>query len=202
MKIVCLGDSLTFGYEVPRKDNWVSLAGAAGEDEFINRGVNGDSTGGMLARFHPEVLELAPAAVIIMGGCNDIMTSGTDKGARANLAALAHQAAGRAILPIVAAPPPFDVAHVREDWVRLTDFHRALHCLVAYVDWLRMFASVFNITLIDFYRLFLPEPSRGLDPDLYIDGLHPSPQGHKLMAAEVLRVLAARAPDANHNSQL
>ena len=29
MKIVCLGDSLTYGYGVSRKDCWVSLAAEA-----------------------------------------------------------------------------------------------------------------------------------------------------------------------------
>ena len=29
MKLVCLGDSLTYGYGVPRKDCWVSLAAAS-----------------------------------------------------------------------------------------------------------------------------------------------------------------------------
>lgn len=51
MKIVCLGDSLTYGYGVPRKDGWVSLAAQATGHTLVNKGVSGDTTGGMLARF-------------------------------------------------------------------------------------------------------------------------------------------------------
>ncbi len=191
MKIVCLGDSLTYGYEVPRGDNWVSLAGAASGHEFVNRGLNGDTTGGFLARFYAEVLVAAPAAVIIMGGCNDIMTSGTDLGARANLSAMVHQAAGRAIRPILAIPPPMDGPNVRKDWAQLADFDQVQRTLADFVGWLRSFAGIFGILTIDFYRLFQPDPGRTLDSGLYIDGLHPNRTGHRMMADEVLRVLAA-----------
>ena len=43
MKIVCLGDSLTYGYGVPRKDGWVSLAARATGHTLVNRGVSGDT---------------------------------------------------------------------------------------------------------------------------------------------------------------
>ena len=41
MKIVCLGDSLTYGYGVPQKDGWVSLAAQATGHTLVNRGVSG-----------------------------------------------------------------------------------------------------------------------------------------------------------------
>ena len=43
MKIVCLGDSLTYGYGVPRKDGWVSLAAQATGHTLVNKGVSGDT---------------------------------------------------------------------------------------------------------------------------------------------------------------
>ena len=67
MKIVCLGDSLTYGYGVPRKDGWVSLAAQATGHTLVNRGVSGDTTGGMLARFARDVLAQRPRRVLLMG---------------------------------------------------------------------------------------------------------------------------------------
>jgi lysophospholipase L1-like esterase len=42
------------------------------EVRFINRGVNGDLTSGMLVRFRKDVIQLNPQYVIILGGANDI----------------------------------------------------------------------------------------------------------------------------------
>lgn len=67
MKIVCLGDSLTYGYGVPRRDCWVSLAAEATGHTLVNRGINGDTTGGMLARFGRDVLSEQPDRVLLMG---------------------------------------------------------------------------------------------------------------------------------------
>jgi lysophospholipase L1-like esterase len=40
--------------------------------QFINRGVNGDLTRGMLGRFRKDVLQIQPHYVIILGGTNDL----------------------------------------------------------------------------------------------------------------------------------
>ena len=92
MKVVCLGDSLTYGYGVPRKDCWASLTAARTGHTLVNRGVNGDTTGGMLARFGRDVLEERPQRVLLMGGANDIIYGGSDAPARLNLMAMVRQA--------------------------------------------------------------------------------------------------------------
>ncbi|MCD8140286.1 MAG: hypothetical protein LUE17_11010 [Planctomycetaceae bacterium] len=48
MKILCLGDSLTFGTGVTRSNAWTTLVHKQTGYEVVNRGVPGDTTGGML----------------------------------------------------------------------------------------------------------------------------------------------------------
>ena len=106
MKIVCLGDSLTYGYGVPRRDCWVSLAAEATGHTLVNRGINGDTTGGMLARFGRDVLSEQPDRVLLMGGANDIIFGGSDAPARLNLTAMANQAVANRIRPMIGLPTP------------------------------------------------------------------------------------------------
>ena len=56
LKFVLLGDSLTYGFAVPQEKKWSGLLQQRRIDvDFINKGICGDTTGGMLARFADEV---------------------------------------------------------------------------------------------------------------------------------------------------
>ena len=52
-KLICLGDSLTFGLRVPQSQTWPRLVQETGV-EVIHLGICGDTTGGMLAAPHPK----------------------------------------------------------------------------------------------------------------------------------------------------
>ena len=72
MIIACLGDSLTYGYGIPRPKVWTTLLARRTGIDVRNCGINGDTTGGMLARFHQHVVQAGADAVLIMGGFNDL----------------------------------------------------------------------------------------------------------------------------------
>lgn len=182
MKLVCLGDSLTYGYGVPRKDCWVSLTAVRTGRGLLNRGLNGDTTGGMLARFGRDVLEQAPCRVLLMGGANDIILSHTDAQARANLAALVFQALDRRIKPLLGFYPPLRPEEVGPPWSELGDFFALEQVFADYRMWLLDFAQSLKIETVDF--------SQGFDrPGLLLDGLHPNREGHRLMADALCKVL-------------
>ena len=75
--IVCLGDSTTYGYMISRKKVWPSIlnnkfAEEGKEINIINKGINGDTTSGMIARFERDCLNENADLLILMGGVNDI----------------------------------------------------------------------------------------------------------------------------------
>ena len=150
MKLVCLGDSLTYGYGVPRKDCWVSLAAASTGHTLVNRGISGDTTGGMLARFDRDVLREKPDRVLLMGGANDIIFGGSDTPARRNLAAMVHQAVYAGIRPMIGLPPPVYAADIPEDWLAFVDYGALLPVFAAYRDWLVRFARTYEVRAVDF----------------------------------------------------
>lgn len=72
MRLLCLGDSLTYGYDVSHEKGWVSLSAAALRWEADNHGMCGDTTWGMLTRLRQLTLS-GYDAFFLMGGSNDIL---------------------------------------------------------------------------------------------------------------------------------
>lgn len=62
--VVFLGDSITQG--------WKSLSKDFPKMKVANRGISGDTTRGVLFRLPEDVLDLAPAAIVLLVGTNDI----------------------------------------------------------------------------------------------------------------------------------
>ena len=57
MKLIRIGDSLTFGYGVHLSQRWTRLCAQETGWELVNEGINGDTTGGMLARMQGDLLQ-------------------------------------------------------------------------------------------------------------------------------------------------
>lgn len=72
MSIVCLGDSLTYGYEVPTSQSWVSQLATLSHWDLINKGIPGETTLDMKRRLNSDVFHLNPSKIIFMGGTNDL----------------------------------------------------------------------------------------------------------------------------------
>ena len=63
--VVFLGDSITQGWGD-------DFSGAFPNLKAANRGISGDTTRGMLVRLKEDVLDLSPAAVVLLMGTNDL----------------------------------------------------------------------------------------------------------------------------------
>ena len=110
MKIICLGDSLTFGYGVWRNDCWVSLIARSTGLQVLNRGTNGDTSGYMLDRARRRVVpyETKPGDIaIIMGGANDTLTYGANENDVTNIMTIAGLFRDKKCTPIIGIQPGF-----------------------------------------------------------------------------------------------
>lgn len=181
MKVICIGDSLTYGYGISSKENWVSLLNEKYKMDFINKGINGDTSGGMLSRFYRDVVDEQPKCVIIMGGTNDFIVENSLGAVKANIMAMVHQAYYHGITPIIGISTKIDVENVRKDWASLTDIRQLDDKMVEYRDWIINFSKAFNVLYVDFYTQFQNKTSEKYS-NYFIDGLHPSPAGHQIMA--------------------
>ncbi len=181
LKIVCIGDSLTYGYRVRRDKTWINLSQDELKIKIENKGISGDTTGGMLARFREDVISKKPKIVFIMGGSNDIITGANLGVPQSNIMAMVHQARGNMITPILGLPTKIDVDEVIDEWSSFADYECISKKIEKYNNWLKRFSKAFEIDYIDF-NTSINKLSDKEFHSIYLDGLHFNPKGHELMA--------------------
>ncbi len=181
MKVVCIGDSLTRGYGVQKKECWVELLNERAEVEFINKGINGDTSGGMLSRFQNDVVLEKPRYAIVMGGFNDFIVGGNLSTVKPNMMAMIHQAYHHGITPIVGICIQPDLSMLKEEWIDFIPKETLIQTLMEYHNWLMDFCKVFRLSCIDLFVAFQNE-IQGQTSRYLLDGLHPGPEGHRILA--------------------
>lgn len=180
-KIICIGDSLTRGYGVDPGETWVERLNRRLNIQFINKGINGDTTGGMLSRFHCDVVEEKPQYVLILGGVNDLITGSSTEMIGTNMMAMIHQAYHYGIIPIAGAPIKADPLTFREDWKELTSVSRLNAEILEYRGILSKLCYIFHVDYIDFYSEFERKAGEPYS-QCFLDGLHPTGKGHEILA--------------------
>ncbi len=99
-RIVCFGDSLTYGIGASKGMDYPSRLAKITGIEVINSGVSGDTTASALARLAEDVLAYEPDVVLITLGGNDLKNRVGEENARANLTAIIQevQASGAMVI--------------------------------------------------------------------------------------------------------
>jgi lysophospholipase L1-like esterase len=184
--IVALGDSTTAGtpgfksaIEAPPDGTgnvesqyayWLTKTHA--EWRVLNRGVNGERSDQIRARFTRDVAGARPDAVVIIAGVNDVYQGRSASSVQGELAAIYAAAHAARIVVVAGSIIPYNTAGADEN-ARM----RAIN------DWIRAYAAAHPETVVFCdTRAAVAQPGQ---PDRLVsspDGLHPSPQGYKLMA--------------------
>ncbi len=183
--IIAIGDSLTVGYQLLDDEGWVEfvpytvfvnerlrqLGQREGlEFQICNKGVLGELTNEMLARFDRDVLNLTPNFVIILGGTNDIGGGVPPAEVFSNLIKMYNVALKNGIETIACSIPSIlGCDSLIAPRVALNEMIRT-HCVQKGLA----FADVFRATAD-------PETNRLIDK-YSSDGIHLSMLGYKKMA--------------------
>ena len=186
-RVVFFGDSIT--------DNW-SKAGYGGffpGRPYVNRGIGGQTTAQMLVRFRADVVELQPAAVVILAGTNDVAGNAGPvplDAVQGNLAAMAELARVHGIRVVLASLLP--VSDDKKDaagqpLVRTKD--RPPETLSALNRWLAEHARSAGQGYLDYFGA-TAGPDGRLKPELNDDGLHPNAAGYAVMAPLAEKAIA------------
>lgn len=185
MKIICLGDSLTYGYGVARAVTWTALlSNGADGPEVVNRGISGDTTGGMLARLETDVLAEKSDLVLLMGGSNDIFFGRDLAAAKCNMAAIVFQCMAHRRKVVLGIPFPVLEKGLADQWKPFAGGEEVRRLLGEYGRWLVEFGREFGIPVLDLGEALPREEKDRIS--CYLDGIHLSPGGHRLVA-EFLR---------------
>lgn len=189
--IVCHGDSLTEGSDLNPNYTWPRLVENQVNVKVINSGIGGDTSGGLLARFYPDVVQHKPDMVLIMGGTNDLWWDLGVNSILANIFAMTCQAEYHDIVPVVGLPLPLymDNARQQEMMAPIGGWDNCVQKLAHLVEALTSSAAASEITTLDFYHLFLNAEDGVLEQYFLEDGLHPNKEGHRLMASQAVELL-------------
>ncbi len=194
-KIVCLGDSLTQGYNIKTTQNWVYLLNNDLNHEVLNFGISGDTTNGMLNRLPEIIKEIKPDVLIVLGGTNDLSLNITEEIIIGNLLAITGHAKFNNILPILGIISPFYNENCQLTESIFISHQNYANRILAFQKKLIEFAKYDNQIYIDF--------SKKMSREMFLeDGLHPTEKGNVQMKNNALPVLKNYYTHLLFNTQL
>ena len=185
MNIVCLGDSITYGYMVNRNQVWTSILNTkfkSSNIRFLNKGINGDTISGMYFRFDKDVINEKADTLILMGGVNDIFIYKPLENIKKSFIDVVNKAIENNIDIIVLTPIPF----IKEDFsfFELNNIEEMSAILIEYVNFINYYTKENNIKCIDVYNMFTNEILKKYKYyDLYFDGIHLKSEGHNVFSS-------------------
>jgi lysophospholipase L1-like esterase len=166
---------------------------------WINKGVSGQKSDEVLARFQTDVIDLHPEIVHILVGTNDVdpswslVPSGANAiDSAANVESMVRMAQANGIHVILATILPWGC--------------NASNCLVAETDdpassryeriniwnaWIELYALSQGIPVVDYHSALLAPDGEHYLPNLTIDGVDPSAAGYVVMIPMVENVINA-----------
>ena len=171
-RVVFFGDSIT--------DYW-RLNEYFPDRDYVNRGIAGQTTGEMLQRFKADVIDLHPAAVLILAGTNDLPRQIPLTAVENNYQAMADLASANKIKVIFASLLPVSNYHKDQNPAYERTPARPPAFLKELNDWLQSFCSQKGCLYLD-YASGLKDGDGLLTADLSDDGLHPNAKGYRIMA--------------------
>ena len=173
-RVVFLGNSITEGWV--RDDSMFFI-----KNNYIGRGISGQTSTQLLLRFRQDVVALKPKAVVLHIGTNDVAenTGPYDpEFTLGNIQSMVEIAQSNGIKVILASVLPatnFEWRRsVGDRSARIVDLNKRL----------KAYADKNKIPYID-YHTAMKNDKNGMNPDLAEDGVHPTMKGFKIMEALV-----------------
>ncbi len=176
-EVIFMGNSIT--------QNWAKFRPEFfQENPYLGRGISGQVTAQMLARFQRDVVDFAPAKVVILAGINDIAENQGPialENIAGNIKSMGEIAEANGIEPILCSVLPCARLSWRPDLEPAT-------AVVALNLLLKAIADEKGWLYVDFYSI-LDDGQGGLSPEHSKDGCHPNVQAYLLMEALLMEVL-------------
>lgn len=164
-KIVCLGDSFTFGYPGQVEDSWPRHVADRLNVEVINSGKVHQNTSDLLKRYEEDVRVHEPGRVVIFAGVGDALRGVSLEEFKRDLTELVEKAEADGIRPVLALPVPFPGTEELNK---------------AYREWELSYAEEKQIQVLDFSEVLFDSNGKIL-ANYSDDGKYPNKEGYRAM---------------------
>ncbi|WP_373057490.1 SGNH/GDSL hydrolase family protein [Zunongwangia sp. H14] len=168
-KVVFMGNSITEGWANMHPEFF-------SENNYLGRGISGQTTPQMLIRFIPDVIDLKPEAVVILAGTNDIAGNtgfSSVKMITDNIKAMAQLAEANGIKVILSSILPVYDYPWRpglEPVAKIAEIN----------NWLKSYAKENGHIYLDYFSEMKNE-KEGMKAEFSKDGVHPTSAGYDVM---------------------
>lgn len=167
--IVFMGNSITEGWLMQHPEFFKAKP-------YINRGISGQTTPQMLVRFRQDVIDLEPAAVVILAGINDIAQNTGPISVEmifGNIKSMVALAEVNHIKVVLCSVLPANYFSWRPE-IQPTEKIMELNKL------LKAYALTNSIVYVDYFSAMV-DASNGLKEELGLDTVHPNKNGYLIM---------------------
>lgn len=177
--VVFIGNSIT--------ENWAKMDSVFFQsNNFVGRGISGQTTGQFLVRFREDAVYLKPEVVLINGGTNDIAENSgpyNEDYTFNNIITMADIAKQNGIKVVLSSVIPA----AGFNWnLQVTDVPEKIKSLNIRI---KDYANKNNIPYVDYYSKLIDANGRDIISSYASDGVHPVVDGYKIMESIVLPVL-------------
>lgn len=168
-RVVMYGDSIT--------QIWAGDKSFFPGKPYIGRGISGQTTMQMVVRFRSDVIDLHPAAVVILAGTNDIAQNGGPESLKLiedDLRSMAELAVANHIVPILCSILPASDYPWRkglEPGPKIVEVNQ----------WIQNYCQEQHLVFLNYYPAMVGD-NQGMRADLSRDGVHPDSAGFAIMA--------------------
>jgi lysophospholipase L1-like esterase len=169
-RFVFYGDSITEFWDLKKSLPGLPFYG-------INRGIRGQRTDQMLARFYFDVLQLKPRGVLLTAGTNDAIALERPEAIERNLDVMLYAFSRSGLETYAGTMPPVDLDF---DPAKPSAHKREIEAAMAKVnDWLRRRCAPPACALVDFDKALRSAQKQG---PILRDYGHPNEYGYQVMA--------------------
>ena len=177
IEAVFFGDSITEG--------WPQFNPAFFDsNNFVGRGIGGQTTPQLLLRFRQDVLGLRPKKVILLAGINDIAENTGPISLEAimeNIKGMTEMAKANEVEMVLCAVLPANSFQWRPSII-------PTHKVIALNQMIKTYAHENNLIYVDYYTPMVND-EQGLISTLGYDTVHPNKAGYTLMEEVLLKSL-------------
>ena len=152
---------------------------------YLCRGIGGQTSSHLLARFREDVLDLKPKTVVLMVGANDLAQNNgiiSEKHIMDNIASMCELAKMHKVKMVLCSVLPAR----RFRWNRMVG--DAPERILSLNTAIKAYADANHIQYIDYYSVMVDKDG-GMKKGLHKDEVHPTNAGYDIMESVVLKVL-------------